>query len=191
MPIFSNLGSSSNKSFGFTGFTGINNPTRSNFPTAGRAAYSWNLPSNNTTYVVPTGWTYTFPANTPIGYYYLVVWNDYSTSNTSPTASVSYRTRRVFSLNVVNSYDYANRVATAANLATITGSGNFERIQGVKITNTTRSQVMTDVTPGSVADVQYNDFTNTIQVVPGDTIEISVLLQGPYSEIANWTHNAE
>lgn len=168
-----------------------NNPTRTDFPTAGRAAFSWNRSSSNTTYEIPTGWTYTFPAGTPTGFYYLVVWNDYSTSNTSPTASTSYRTRRVFSLHVVSSYDFANRIATASNLTTVTGSGGFERIQGVRITNTTRSQLMVDVTPGSTVDVQYHTAANTVMVVPGDTITISVLLQGPYSEWANWTHNAE
>jgi hypothetical protein len=167
------------------------NPTRSDFPTSGRAAFSWNRSGSNTTYEVPTGWTYTFPANTPTGNYYLVLWNDWSSANSSPTASTSYRTRRVFSLHVVSTYDYANRVATAANLATITGNGSYERIQGVRITNTTRSQLMVDVTPGSTADVQYHTAANTVMVVPGDTIEMSVLLQGPYSEYANWTHNAE
>lgn len=96
----------------------------------------------------------------------------------------------MFSLHVVDSYDYSARVPTEENLAEVTGSGSFETIAGVRITNTTRNQLMSDVTPGSVADVQYNNFENTIMVVPGDTITMSVLLQGPYPEFANWTHNA-
>jgi hypothetical protein len=119
-----------------------------------------------------------------------VLWNDYADANGSPTASTTYRTRRVFSLHVVANYDYPARVATAQNLPTITGSGSFERIAGVRITNTTRGQLMADVFPGGVADVQYHTFDNTIMVVPGDTIEMSVILQGPYQEEANWTHNA-
>lgn len=168
----------------------VNNPTSTTFSVPGRASYYWNQPISNTTYVIPTGWTYTFPANTPIGWFYLVLWNDYSTGNTSPTASTSYRTRRVFSLQVVSSYDYANRVPCAASLSTITGSGSYERIQGIVITNTTRSQVMANVIPGSAADVQYHSAAYTVMVVPGDTITMSVLLQGPYGEYANWTHNA-
>jgi hypothetical protein len=194
MPLLGSLGAASARGFGF-GFTSgpapIANPTRTNFPTAGRAAFTWNRSSSNTVYEVPTGWTYTFPANTPLGHYYLVLWNDYASSNTSPTASTSYRTRRVFSLNVVSTYNYGSRIATAANLATISGNGGFERIAGVRITNTTRSQLMVDVVPGSTVDVQYNTDANTVMVVPGDTIEMSVLLQGPYTEWANWTHNAE
>jgi hypothetical protein len=166
------------------------NPTSTTFPQQSLQSYTWNSPSLNTTYVTPTGYTYTFPTNTPLGYYYLVIWNDYNASNTSPTASTSYRTRRVFSLNVVASYDYANRVATATNLTAITGSGSYERIAGVRITNTTRSQLMVDVSPGTGVDLQYNSYANTVQVVPGDTIEWSVLLQGPYTEWLNWTHNA-
>jgi hypothetical protein len=185
------IGTSSTVTINDTYTGGVANPTRTDFPTGGRAAFSWNRSSSNTTYEVPTGWTYTFPANTPTGFYYLVLWNDYSSSNTSPTASTSYRTRRVFSLHVVSTYNFANRTATAANLTTITGNGGFERIQGVRITNTTRSQLMVDVTPGSTADVQYHTNANTVMVVPGDTIEMSVLLQGPYSEWANWTHNAQ
>jgi hypothetical protein len=166
-------------------------PTRSDFPVGGRAVFNWNRASTNTTYEVPPGWTYTFPGGTRLGHFYLVLWNDYATSNTSPTASSTYRTRRVFSLHVVSSYNYAARIATAQNLPAVGGSGSFERIQGVRITNTTRGQLMSDVVPGTVADVQYNNFANTIMVVPGDTIQMSVLLQGPYSEFANWTHNAE
>lgn len=49
---------------------------------------------------------------------------------------------------------------------------------------------MSDVTPGGLVDAQYHTDGQTVMVVPGDTIDISVLLQGPYTEWANWTHNA-
>ena len=196
MPILGSLGAAGVKGFGFTrvasgGGGGPANPTRTNFPTLGRAAFNWNRASNNTTYEIPSGWTYTFPLTTPVGFYYLVVWNDYSSSFTDPTVSTSYRTRRVFSLHVVSVYNFASRTATAANLPSISGSGSFERINAVRITNTTRGQQMVDVVPGTTADVQYHTNSDTIMVVPGDTITISVQLQGPYPEWANWTHNAE
>ena len=197
MPIIGSLGAATAKSFGFTKFvsSSSNNPTRTDFPTAGRAVYTWNLPLTNTTYEIPPGWTYTFPANTPTGWFYLVVWNDYNSSNTSPTASTTYRTRRVFSLQVVSSYDFAARVATSTPLATITGSSQYEYINGIIITNTTRSQEMANVVPGTTVDIQYvgipTNNSSTIMVVPGDTITISVNLKGPYTEFSNWTHNAE
>ena len=184
------ISTSSSVTINDTSQTTISNPSSTSFPVSGRAVFNWNRSSSNTTYETPTGWTYTFPGNTPIGFYYLVLWNDYSSSNTSPTASTTYRTRRVFSLQVVSSYNFAGRIATAANLSSISGSGSFERIQGVRITNTTRGQLMVDVVPGSTTDVQYHTAGNTVMVVPGDTITMSVLLQGPYSEFANWTHNA-
>lgn len=152
----------------------------------------WNRPSANTTYEDLTD--YTFPANTPLGWYYLVVWSDYSSSNENPSASTAYRTRRVFSLQVVDTYNFANRVSTAANLPAISGNGTWERIQAVRITNVTRNQLMADVVAGSTADVQYvNSATHnssTVMVVPGDTIRVSVLLQGSYAEFLNWNHNA-
>jgi hypothetical protein len=185
------IGTSSTVTINDTSTGGITNPTRTDFPVAGRASFQWNRSSSNTTYETPSGWTYTFPSGTPLGHYYLVLWNDYASNNTSPTASTSYRTRRVFSLHVVSSYNYASRVATAANLPSISGSGSFERIQAVRITNTTRGQLMADVVPGTTVDAQYNTVATTIMVVPGDTITMSVLLQGPYTEYANWTHNAE
>lgn len=196
MPLLGRRGGAAAKAFGLTAAVAAPpppNPTRTDFPVSGRAQYVWNQPSNNATYIIPPGWTYTFPAGTPLGWYYLVVWNDYGSPNTSPTASTSYRTRRVFSLQVVSSYDFAARVATATTLTAITGSGSFERINGVVITNTTRSQQMASVVPGTTADVQYVTSANvaqTVMVVPGDTITISVNLQGPYTEYADWTHNA-
>lgn len=49
---------------------------------------------------------------------------------------------------------------------------------------------MVDVVPGTAVDAQYHNNSDTVMVVPGDTIDISVNLQGPYNEYANWTHNA-
>jgi hypothetical protein len=120
-----------------------------------------------------------------------VLWNDYFNANSSPTASTAYRTRRVFSLHVVANYNYPARVFTAQNLPSITGNSDFETIAGVRITNTTRNQLMADVRPNLIVDAQYHTFDNTIMVVPGDTIEMSVLLQGAdFPQRANWTHNA-
>lgn len=167
------------------------NPTSTDFTgITGLAEFLWNRSSTNATYETPTGWTYTFPTSTPLGHYYLVVWNDYAVSNTSPVASTTYRTRRVFSLHVVSSYNFAARTGSATNLPPTSGSGSYERIAGVRITNTTRSQLMADVLPGTLPDAQYNYDSATVMVVPGDTIDISVNLQGPYNEYANWTHNA-
>lgn len=168
---------------------GIENPTNTTLESS-LSTFSWNLPSDNSNYQTPPGFTYTFPSTTPLGHYYLVLWNDYSSNNTDPTVSTSYRTRRVFSLHVVNSYDFSSRIATVGDVPSVSGNGNFERIASVRITNTTRSQVMADVNPGNSVDVQYHVNSETIMVVPGDEIEISVVLQGPYSEFLNWSHNA-
>lgn len=151
--------------------------------------FTWNRSSGNTNEELV--FTYTFPPATPTGNYYLAVWNDYNRSNTNPTATTSYRTRRIFSLMVVSNYDFAAREPTVPDHpSSISGSGSFERIAEVRIRNATRTQDMANVSPGQTVDVQYHTANNTVMVVPGDTIEIYMVLQGPYSEFTQWSHNA-
>jgi hypothetical protein len=135
--------------------------------------------------------SYTFPSSTPTGHYYLVVWNDYSGQDPSPTGPGNYRTRRVFSLHVVSSYNLSQREATSPDVPGISGDGGLERIAGVRIRNTTRNQDMVDVFPGSTGDVQYHEDSKTVMVEPGDSINIYGVLQDDFfNEVASWSHNA-
>jgi hypothetical protein len=170
--------------------TGTINPTSTIIPAGSVETFVWNRSSDNTTWDNLSN--YTFPANTPLGHYYMVLWNDYSNNYTNVAAGGgSYRTTRVFSLHVVSQYDFNKRTASAQNLNLPGNYGNCcEWIDGVRITNTTRGQLMADVMPGSATYAEYHTAGNTVMVVPGDTISLSVLLKGPYTEYLNWQHNA-
>lgn len=174
-------------------FSGARSPVkRTDFPqTLNLGASTWYYQVNSTqTYT----FSYTFPANTPVGFYYIVVWTDMlGTPDSNPLSNKSYRSRIILPLWVSDYYLYYERFGARPTLPAYTNSPqDYTLITSLQISNSTRNDSMASVTTSSLSNTtQYYSGDKTVLVIPGDTISVSVGLKyGFITGYLGWSHNA-
>jgi hypothetical protein len=161
-----------------------------------------------------TNFTYTFPTNTPLGHYYFVIWGGYyayignSPATARDAASGSFNARITIGLLVTDDSSVVPQ-ATAYNSTELgytknTVTHGYNNINRVQINNTTQGTsfdttlIFPDSSTGGAetADRYFGLDTdspdNVLQVIPGDTISITVRVTKTFGDDnrVRFNHNA-